>query len=129
MFETTINPIGRWDWFIATNGLLDLVAGASRRPADVGWLHVGGYSPEQLAALAGDVDRARREDVIALESLVPYALVVDGVWHQADDRERWFPALSHRRELALHADWPEAYARLARAIAPHSLVTLVDCHG
>ena len=143
--ESDFDPAGRWDSFVAKCGNFKRRPGAKpvrRRDEYEGlcwapsWI---GESPDHFPRRLGsyldgtDWDQARKADLDLDATFpsdgLPYAVVVEGKWHQRDDW-CWFPSVHEVTDRIVFADdWRSHFEALVRGMREDALLTLVDCHG
>jgi hypothetical protein len=142
-----LNPAGRWDWFLVTRAEFRWRAEPRplrRRDEYVGLCSAKDYIgetelhfPRRLAAYAEgeEWDHGRKADIdvdatFGEPDAHPFALVVDGKWHQADDYG-WFPSVHAATDRVVFAseDWRGHFMRLVRALPDDAVLSLVSCHG
>jgi len=135
------NPIGRWDSFVVTAGKMRRLVGARvLRHRDEyrglcwepSWVGSSEHHFPQRR-LDGDWDQAHKRDLdlhaMWNDGFLPYAMIVDGTWHQSDDWG-WFPSLSRiSQRIEFVNNWAPHARRVLEELPNETLLTLVDCHG
>lgn len=123
----TTNENAKWDWYEMGGryrGLLKLKDPSVEAPLYSGW--GSEYDKEEYEKMKkeGRCDQACAGDVANLDSIVPFAVVKYGDWHERGEMG-WWACVSNEKEKDV---WEAEVRELLKGLPDDTLLTVVDCH-
>ena len=129
LWETT-NENAKWDWYQQGGryrGALKLKEPNPDAPLYTGWQWRNSKDAdteyERLKA-EGRCDQALVKDVVNLDTLIPFAVVKDGEWHERGEMG-WWAIVSDEKEEDV---WANEVRELVKDLPEDTLLTIIDCH-
>lgn len=96
---STYNPESRWDWYV-----------------------LGGRWDGELKTEHGELNQAKKTDILNWDELKPFSILKDGKWYQKGEM-LWFAVVKDEK-----AEWPNEVQEIKRDVEDDTLISMYDCH-
>lgn len=123
---SSYNPDSKWDWYQVGGrwaGSLELKDGVKPLvPVNFSF----GWSNEEKERVIADnrADVAYKKDIANIDSIVPFAVVIEGEWYERATMHWWAVTTNE-----VDADiWKEQVKNLLSCVKDDELIIMVDCH-